>query len=80
VPGNGQAVTGFVFSVIAVSLLVLSFHRGLAQAGFIIGWVGIGLSILAIVAWILVVALWDPDNGSPFDPDTTTALARVLWG
>ena len=111
VPGNGQAVTGFVFSVIAVSLLVLSFgvstivslglaiagvvcsrigrrrvdagetpkHRGLAQAGFIIGWVGVGLSILAIVAWILVIALWDPDDGSPFDPDTTTALARALW-
>ena len=25
-------------------------HRGLAQAGFIIGWVGLGLSILATVA------------------------------
>jgi hypothetical protein len=88
VPDNGQAVTGFVFSLVGVGLLVISFgvstivslgcgivgvvcsrngkrkvesgetpkHRGLAQAGYIIGWVGIGLSILAIVIWALVIA------------------------
>jgi hypothetical protein len=113
VPGNGQAVTGFVFSVVAVSLLVLSFglstivslgfsiagivcsrigkrkvdagetpkHRGLAQAGFIIGWVGVGLSILAIVAWILVLAIGAGDDGFRIDPEETRrAAARVLWG
>jgi hypothetical protein len=88
VPDNGQAVTGFVFSLVGVGLLVISFglstiislgcgivgvvcsrngkrkvesgetpkHRGLAQAGYIIGWVGIGLSVLAIVIWALVIA------------------------
>ena len=81
-PDNGQAVAGFVCSLVALGLLVISFglstivslgcaiagiicsrngkrkvdagetpkHRGLAQAGFIIGWVSLGLSILAIIA------------------------------
>jgi hypothetical protein len=112
VPGNSQAVTGFVFSVIAVSLLVLSFglstivslgfsiagiicshigkrrvdagetpkHRGLAQAGFIIGWVGVGLSILAIIAWILVLAIGAGEEGFRIDPEETRrAAGRVLW-
>ena len=112
VPGNSQAVTGFVFSVIAVSLLVLSFglstivslgfsiagivcshigkrrvdagetpkHRGLAQAGFIIGWVGVGLSILAIVAWVLVLAIGAGEEGFRIDPEQTRrAAGRVLW-
>ena len=88
-PDNGQAVAGFVFSLVGLSLLVLSFglstivslgcgitgvvcsrsgkqkvdrarrpkHRGLAKAGFIIGWVGIGLSILATIGWVLPIAL-----------------------
>ena len=110
--GNSQAITGFVFSVIAVSLLVLSFglstivslgfsiagivcshigkrrvdagetpkHRGLAQAGFIIGWVGVGLAILAIVAWILVLAIGAGEEGFRIDPDETRrAAGRVLW-
>lgn len=96
VPDNGQAVAGFVFSVVGIGLLVISFglstivslgcaitgivcsrngkrkvdsgetpkHRGLAQAGYIIGWVGVGLSILAIAGWILVLALGDIDTES----------------
>jgi hypothetical protein len=112
VPGNSQAVTGFVLSVVGVSLLFLSAglstivslglsiagivcsrsgkrmvdagetpkHRGLAQAGFVVGWVGVGLSILAIIAWTLIFAFGETDGSSPFDPDTTNAIARVLWG
>jgi hypothetical protein len=96
VPDNGQAVAGFVFSLVGVGLLVISFglstivslgcaitgivcsrngkrkvdsgetpkHRGLAQAGYIIGWVGVGLSILAIVGWILVFAFGDIETES----------------
>jgi hypothetical protein len=96
VPDNGQAVTGFVFSLVGVGLLVITFglssvvslacsivaivcsrngkrkvesgetpkHRGLAQAGYIIGWVGLGISILAIAGWILVFALGDIDTES----------------
>jgi hypothetical protein len=96
VPDNGQAVTGFVFSLVGVGLLVITFglssvvslacsivgivcsrngkrkvesgetpkHRGLAQAGFIIGWVGVGLAVLAIVAWILVLALGNIETES----------------
>ena len=84
-PDNGQAVVGFVFSIVAVGLLVISFglssivsvgcsitgivcsrngkrkvergetpkHKGLAQAGYIVGWVGLALSILATAGWIL---------------------------
>jgi hypothetical protein len=54
-------------------------HGGLAQAGVVIGWVGVALSIVAIVAWTLIFTLGDTGDGSPFDPDTTTALARALW-
>ena len=110
VPDNGQAVAGFVLSVVAAGLLVISFglstivslglaiggvicsrngkrrvdagetpkHRGLAQAGFIVGWVGIGLSILAIVAWILVFAFEGSGDESIFDPDTTRALREAV--
>jgi hypothetical protein len=112
VPDNGQAVAGFVFSVIGLGLLVISFglstiislgcaitgiicsrngkrkvdagetpkHRGLAQAGFIIGWVGVGLSILAIIGWIVAIALSASDNESLFNPDTTRAARRVVGG
>jgi hypothetical protein len=112
VPDNGQAVAGFVFSLVGLGLLVISFglstvislgcaitgiicsrngkrkvdagetpkHRGLAQAGFIIGWVGVGLSILAIIGWILVFALGDTNAGSPFDPDTTRSVAARVVG
>jgi hypothetical protein len=98
VPDNGQAVAGFVFSLVSIGLLVISFglstivslgcaitavilsrngkrkvdagetprHRGLAQAGFIIGWVGIGLSILATAGWIVAIAAgaFDESGGS----------------
>jgi hypothetical protein len=110
VPDNGQAVAGFVLSVVALGLLVISFglstivslglaiggivcshngkrrvdagetpkHRGLAQAGFVVGWVSLGLSVLAIVAWILVLALGSGDDQSIFDPDTTRALREAV--
>jgi hypothetical protein len=100
VPDNGQAVVGFVFSLVGVGLLVISFglssvvslgcaitgivcsrngkrkvergespkHKGLAQAGFIIGWVGVALSILATAGWILAFVLGidtSSDSGSP---------------
>jgi hypothetical protein len=54
-------------------------HRGLAQAGFIIGWVGLGLSILATIFWIVVIviaATSDDPNNDPFE--TATAVARVI--
>jgi hypothetical protein len=111
VPDNGQAVAGFVFSVVSVGLLVLSAglstivslgcaitglvcsrngkrkvdtgqtpkHRGLAQAGLIVGWVGVGLSILAIAAWTYVFVFetnWDDINIDP--EETRSALARVF--
>jgi hypothetical protein len=112
VPDNGQAVAGFVFSLVAVGLLVISFglstiislgcaitgvvlsrngkhkvatgqtpkHRGLAQAGFIIGWVGVGLSILATAGWILALALGAIDEGSSGgDPgDVQLSLALLV--
>jgi hypothetical protein len=100
VPDNGQAVAGFVFSLVGVGLLVISFglssilslgcaitgvicsrngkrkvaagetpkHRGLAQAGFIIGWVGVGLSILATAGWIIAIAAGAIDESSGSDP------------
>ena len=111
VPDNGQAVAGFVFSVVSVGLLVLSFglstivslgcaitglvcsrngkrkvdsgetpkHRGLAQAGLIVGWVGLGLSILAIAAWTYVFVFETNWEGIRIDPEETrSALARVF--
>ncbi len=111
VPDNGQAIAGFVLSIVSLGLLVISAglstiisigcaiagiicsrngkrkvdagetpkHRGLAQAGFVIGWVAIGLSILATLAWILVIvvaATTDDPNNDPFN--TVTALARFI--
>ncbi len=110
VPDNGQAVAGFVLSIVALGLLVISFglstiislgcaiagvicsrngkrkveagetpkHRGLAQAGFVIGWVSVGLSILAIFAWILVFAISPGDDQSIFDPDTTRTAREAV--
>ena len=95
-PDNGQAVAGFVFSLVGLGLLVISFglssivslgcsiagvvcwrngkrkvdagetpkHRGLAQAGFIIGWVGIALSVLATAGWIVAIAAGAIDESS----------------
>ncbi|HKP21930.1 MAG TPA: hypothetical protein VJT68_10460 [Thermoleophilaceae bacterium] len=96
VPDNGQAVTGFVFSIVGVGLLVISFglssivsvgcaitgiicsrngkkkvergetpkHKGLAQAGYIVGWVGLALSVLATAGWILAIVLGAIDENS----------------
>jgi hypothetical protein len=112
VPDNGQAVAGFVFSLVGVGLLVVSFglstivslgcaitgvvcsrngkrkfdagetpkHRGLAQAGFIIGWVGVGLSILAIVGWVLVLVLGATDESFRIDPEETRRMAALVVG
>ena len=46
-------------------------HRGLAQAGFIIGWVSLVLSILATVAWTLVLAFAIADDDFNWDTDPT---------
>jgi hypothetical protein len=56
-------------------------HRGLAQAGVIVGWVGIGLSILAIAGWILAIVLSATDESFNLDPNQTReAVARVVGG
>ena len=43
-------------------------HRGLAQAGFVIGWVGIALSILATAGWIVAIAAGALDDNGSSDP------------
>jgi hypothetical protein len=107
VPDNGPAVAGFVFSLVAGSLLIISAgfstivsiacaivgivysrkgkkkvdagetpkHRGMAQAGVIIGWVSLVLSILATIAWSLVLAFAIADDD--FDLDTEPNTVRV---
>jgi hypothetical protein len=112
VPDNGPAVAGFVFSLVAGGLLIISGgfssiisvgcaivgivysrkgkrkvdagetpkHRGLAQAGFIIGWVSLALSILATIAWSLVLAFAIADDDFDWDtePDTVRVTAAAL--
>jgi len=111
VPDNGQAVAGFVLSLVALGLLVISAglstivslgcaiagivcsrngkkkveagetpkHRGLAQAGFIIGWVSLALSVLATIGWILVIALAATDNSSNDDPfNSVSAVMQII--
>jgi hypothetical protein len=113
VPDNGQAVAGFVFSLVSIGLLVISAglstvvslglaiagivcsrngkkkvdagetpkHRGLAQAGFIIGWVSLVLSILATVGWALALAFAIADEGIDPDPEgTSSAVMRLIGG
>jgi hypothetical protein len=55
-------------------------HRGLAQAGVIIGWVSLALSILATIAWSLVLAfaIADDDFDWGTDPDTVQVTAAAL--
>jgi hypothetical protein len=55
-------------------------HRGLAQAGFIIGWVSLVLSVLATVAWTLVLAfaIADDDFDWGNEPDTVKVTAAAL--
>jgi hypothetical protein len=101
IPDNGQAVAGFVFSLVGLGLLVITFglssivslgcsitgvvcgrngkrkvdrgespkHRGLAQAGFIIGWVGVALAVLATAGWIVAIAAGAFDESSSSDPE-----------
>jgi hypothetical protein len=111
VPDNGQAIAGFVLSIVSLGLLIVSAglstiisigcaiagiicsrngkrkvdagetpkNRGLAQAGFIVGWVGLGLSLLATIFWIVVIviaATSDDPNNDPFE--TVTAAARLV--
>jgi hypothetical protein len=111
-PDNGPAVAGFVFSLVAGGLLIISGgfssvisiacaivgivysrkgkrkvdagetpkHRGLAQAGFIIGWISLALSLLATIAWtlILVFAITDDNWDWGTEPDTVRVTAAVL--
>jgi len=55
-------------------------HRGLAQAGFIIGWISLGLSVLATIAWtlVLVLAITDENFDWDTDPNTVRATAALL--
>jgi len=110
VPDNGQAVAGFIFSLVGVGLLVISFglssivslgcsitgvvcgrngkrkvdrgetpkHRGLAQAGFIIGWVGVGLAVLATAGWIVAIAAGALDESSSNDPEAFEISLALL--
>ncbi len=107
VPDNGQAVAGFVFSLVSLGLLVISAglsslvsvgcaiagiilgrngkrkvdegktpkHRGLAQAGFIIGWVSLALSILATIAWILFIVLAATDDDFNWEDSESTSAS-----
>jgi hypothetical protein len=113
VPDNGQAVAGFVFSLVSLGLLVISAglsslvslgcaiagiilgrngkrkvdtgqtpkHRGLAQAGFIIGWVSLALSILATIGWILFIVLAATDDDFNWEDyeSATAAILAVSW-
>jgi hypothetical protein len=117
-PGNGAAVGGFVTSVAAASLMLMSFgflafvsviaapfgivysrkgkravdegrtrkHRGLAQAGFVIGIVTLVIAaIVSVLLIIFIIALAtdeefrrDFENDGGFD--STTVSASVLAG
>jgi hypothetical protein len=93
-PENGAAVGGFVTSLVAGGLLLLTGglsgpisliaapfgihysrkgkravdegktpkHRGLAQAGFVVGIVTVVLSVLAIAAWVGLIVLAATDD------------------
>jgi len=52
-------------------------HRGLAQAGFIVGWVSLALSILATIGWILFVVLAATDDDFNWE-DYESATAAIL--
>ena len=55
-------------------------HRGLAQAGVIIGWVSLVLSVLATIAWSLVLAFAIADDNIDLDtePNTVRVTAAAL--
>lgn len=52
-------------------------HRGLAQAGFIIGWVSLFLAVLATIAWTLVIVLAITDDNFNFDDSQTIRVTAV---
>jgi hypothetical protein len=118
-PDNGAAVAGFVTSLVAGSLLLMSGglagplsliaspfgihysrkgkravdegktpkHRGLAQAGFVIGIISLVLSVIVTAFWaiVIVVAVNDGDfdndfenNGGGFDSTRVRAALPAL--
>ena len=123
VPDNGPAVAGFVLSIVAGTLLLLSAgissvvsiicaglgifysrrgrrrvdegmtpkHRGLAQAGFIVGIVSLVLAVLATVFWAAFAVLYATDEGfrDALDDESSSGflihlrlaatLARIGW-
>jgi len=112
VPDNGLAVAGFVLSIVAGTLLVISAgfssivsvicaglgimyslrgrrnvdrgetpkHRGLAQAGFIVGIISLVLAVLATAGWILFFALADFEDleGIEQNPNGFETSVRVV--
>lgn len=52
-------------------------HRGLAQAGFIIGWVSLFLAVLATIAWTLVIVLAITDDNFNWDDSQTIRVTAV---
>jgi hypothetical protein len=114
VPDNGQAVAGFVLSLVSLGLLLMSAglstivslvcgglgimysvrgrrrvdrgetpkHRGLAQAGFVVGIVAVVLSVLATAGWIAAIASEDfldelDNNGGGRGFETTVRLSAA---
>jgi hypothetical protein len=55
-------------------------HRSLAQAGFIIGWVSLGLSILATLAWLAILIVGISSDSSNGDFETIRAAVRLIGG
>jgi hypothetical protein len=55
-------------------------NAGLAQAGFIIGWISLALSILATVAWTLILAfaIADESGNDGSDPFTVQVTASAV--
>jgi hypothetical protein len=59
-------------------------HRGLAQAGFIVGIISLILSVMATVAWVIAIIAaannGDFDNGGGGGFDSTRVRALLLAG
>jgi hypothetical protein len=55
-------------------------QRGLAQAGFIIGWISLGLAVLATIAWSLILAFAITDENWDWgtEPETVRVTAAML--
>ena len=105
-------MVGFVFSIVAVGLLVISFglssivsvgcsitgivcsrngkrkvepgrdpkHKGLAQAGYIVGWVGLAPPIRATAGWILAIVFGAVDESSGGTPAHLPSAVAVAVG